>query len=260
MGLYLPSLMAAAGRPVTIAVGAAGIMVFLYLYLRMRKLAAIARHLSSLPAGKRRYVLEREYSIYPGTNNLPLAFLRGRQIRLRVAAAAALLTPVLTVGILSLQLWGNARRIVWQIQDPAPVVLGSGFVWDVEFRNRSEETIEIRRVELEIVASAGNPGARTAPSPAPAQLTEGRRIVILQEGHRRLTVVSPAEAFEVPPAGTAPLRLYVDVPGGSAQGRIDSVRLAVEWLVPGKTALLVRRSRLHPIRRPETSDPARGGD
>jgi len=107
VALCLPSLMVAASRPVTVAAPVVGVVIFLYLYWRLRKLAAIVGQLSRLPAGTRRYVLEREYPACPGAHNVPMASLGSRRTRLRAAAAAALILPAPGVFGFSLQLWGT---------------------------------------------------------------------------------------------------------------------------------------------------------
>jgi len=138
------------------------------------------------------------------------------------------------------------------------VAAGSRFVGDLTFRNPSGGTVEIRRVELEIVEPAADSETWPASSPVPAPVTEGRRIVVLEGGNQRVTVVPPEEAFELPPAAAVSLPLDVEPPDPSLRGRGFAVRLAVEWVVPGKTAVLERR-RLRPIEMSEGSDAGRSG-
>ncbi len=247
MGLYLPSLAAAATHTGSVVVCLVGLAAFLHLCLRARKLTRIIEQLRALPAGKRRYVLEREHHIYPGTENLPIAFLRKRRAKAIAAAAAALGLPLLGVAGFSVRLWMNARAVAWELDDSSLVPSGHGLAWDVVLRNRSDETVEIRRVDLEILSSAPSSARAPAPSPVDPDATVGRRIVILQPGIRLLPVVPEAEAFSIPPRSPARLALFLD-PGGAAGRKLTyGVRLIVRWRVLGRTAVLAKQGKSHQI-------------
>jgi len=256
---YLSSLSAVVRHPAALTACGVGFAAFLYLSLKAKRLSRIVNHLASLPAGQRRYVLEREYRIHPGADHTPLGFLRRRRSRLRVAAAAALWLPALGVFGASVRLWNNARAIGWELHDPAPTLAGRGFAWDVEFRNRSGETIEIGPVELEIEAT-GDAAAQAPATPSrQPHLTEGRQILVLDDEARKVSVIPPEAPLSIPPRSVKRLALYLDTPGGAWQRRAFSLRLTVRWAAPGKTAVLTRRGRSHVVAWPlEDARPPQG--
>lgn len=201
------------------------------LLLRIWRLGVVLRKLRALPAGKRRYALERDFHIYPGTGNLPLAFVKRRRKRYRrLAAGWAIAIAVGIIGLTAEQ-WRAAAAMNWTVGDAGLRAVRYGYEWRIEVRNAGREPLLIDELGLHVIRRGKHRGPldrRPNFGPAP----EFGAVVPVAPGRIRLPLPAGAEQVAVPPGSERVLRYVLAARHQPGEGWIYDVRLHGRWEAP----------------------------
>jgi hypothetical protein len=240
---------------------------------KVRRYDRIISHLQSLPAAKRRYILEREYTIYPGKEGFPLKTvrrLRGRHLTFAIALAGAGLVGFLGV---SIEQFVTVRNVDWRLDDSQVTRVRYGYQWHVAIKNESSEPLTIDELSLRILNQVAHPVTdRTRPDLGPAT-EDGNTLVMIKPGAEIVPLQPPETRITLAPGRQRSLKLNLVTMHQPAEGWIYDVRIESSWTVdsvigsrrrsgttyrlgwPGLVGPKVGRDEPKPDRRPVTDIP-----
>lgn len=221
--------------------------VWVVLGRRILRLGAIIHELRGLPVQQRRYNLEREYRIYPGTGNPPIAFVRQRRRRI---VTYLLVWTVVFAAILAgvtIRAARKADSVAWTLNDSQLVREGLGYNWQIELVNESPERVFIEKMDLKILAKQPHPDTARKRPEYPARISTPRKLVALKPHGDLVSIVTPAEQAFVAPRDKLILTVFLDAYHPVHEGWVYDVQLAVQWQVPDEITLLTKLGSVYRI-------------
>ncbi len=236
MSTFLSYLSATVLHPLGITAMLAALITGAVIAYRVRRLGHIISELKKLPADGRRYVLERQHKIYPGSDK-PIAFVvRRRQRKIGILALAVILPAGGIVGVAGYQT-KVAESATWEFDDSQITPEGHGYVWCVELVNSGPRDIVIDRIILHISNRSRH------------KVTDRKWPGYRHENHIAAQVMLRPEVNEIPIVNTdialdpnesrmLPIGLLAE--HDPNEGWIYAVRLEFQWYVPDRTSIRSR--------------------
>jgi len=195
---------------------------------RWRRLVRITKTLRALPAGKRRYTLEREFHVYPGPDNLPIAFVKKLKQRYRAALlATAAVTAAAMIGLVTQQVVA-AGKIRWSVDDSTLTADREGYRWRIEIHNFGSEAVRIDQLELRVLRQTRHP-EKLEQRPNYGPVVPYGTAVTFKPDLTDLPVLDSTNQITLPGKATRILRLNLIARHPPAQGWIYDVQLQGRW-------------------------------
>jgi len=199
-----------------------------FLVYRWRRLGRITRTLRALPASKRRYTLEREFRVYPGPDNLPIAFVKRLRQRYRTALLATAAVTAADVSGLVAQQVVAAGKIRWSVDDSTLTADRDGYRWRIEIRNFGSEPVLIDQLVLRVLRRTSHPG-KLEQRPNYGPVVPYGTAVTLEPDLTDLPVLDNTNQITLSGKATRILRLNLIARHAPSQGWIYDVQLQGRW-------------------------------
>jgi len=216
------------GQPVSVVMlvvvaGLLGLLAY-----RWRRLGRTIGELRALPAGQRRYTLEREFRIYPGPDNLPIAFVKRYRKRYRVALiATAVVTVVALTGLVTQQVVA-AGKIRWSVDDSTLTAHREGYHWRIEIRNFGSEPVQIDQLALHVLRRARHP-KKIEQRPNYGPVSTYGTAVTFKPDLTELPVLVGTDQIVLPGETTRIIRLNLIARHPPLEGWIYDIQLQGRW-------------------------------
>ena len=228
------ALVAVGGHPLAIFGWLLVLVVFMTTRVRRRKLTAILKDLESVPAGRRRYKLEREYKIFPGESRKPLAFVRRKKRRLAWMAAGVTTAVVLSIvgGSVEQTLTSAVASLALDGLRVTPRQFG--YIWRLRLENTGSVIAAVDELTLRVANRVRHSDSdrprpeypKTPPTDYPA--------LVLSPETAFLPVVTVGQEYAIEPADARNLVFNLGADHPPHEGWIYEVYLELRWHVAGQ--------------------------
>ncbi len=230
---------------------------------RYERFASVLIDLGQTAPGKRRYKLERQYKIYPGSDNKPMAYVR--RLRARWILTVAGVCVAMVAGLLGVAAEHTFRSeeavLTMEVLSVSP--LRFGYAWTIRLENTGTEMTEVQSVRVVVESRKEHP-EKNLPRPEYPEYSTGHRLLRVNPQSAEVPVVSAAGEITMGPGSVRTISFELEAEHKPHEGWIYEVAPEVIWNLAGSSRPRTERGQTYRLGwpgLPHWSEPgATGGD